>query len=61
MSHGAPLRAAQMDMLMMMSVAAGERTEAEWRTLVDKAGFKIKKIWKYTEECNDCIIVCVPQ
>ena len=33
------------DMLMMMVHAAQERTESDWRSLVQKSGMKITKIW----------------
>jgi len=53
----APWRTAQLDMVMMTCFGATERTEAEWRALLDDAGLKITKIWKYTDECEDCVIV----
>ncbi|KAI0026095.1 putative sterigmatocystin 8-O-methyltransferase precursor [Xylariomycetidae sp. FL0641] len=59
--RGAPWRATQLDMAMLTCLAAKERTEAEWRALLDEAGFKILKIVKYTEECEDCVIVVVPK
>lgn len=56
-----PWRATQLDMAMLTCLAAMERTEVEWRTLLDDAGFKILKIWRYTEECEDCVMVAVPK
>lgn len=58
---GAPWRATQLDMAMLTCLAAKERTEAEWRQLLKDARLKVRKIWKYTEECEDCIIVAVPE
>ncbi|KAI1120532.1 putative sterigmatocystin 8-O-methyltransferase precursor [Nemania abortiva] len=55
--RGAPWRATQLDMAMMACLGAEERSEAQWRGILESAGFYIKKIWKYTEECDDCILV----
>lgn len=55
--RGAPWRATQLDMAMITCLAAMERSEAQWRDLLDAAGFYIKKVWKYTEECEDCVLV----
>ncbi|KAI2613378.1 putative sterigmatocystin 8-O-methyltransferase precursor [Hypoxylon sp. NC1633] len=59
--RGAPWRATQLDMAMMTCLAAKERSEPEWRALLDDAGYEISKIWKYTEECEDCVLVAVPK
>lgn len=58
---GAPWRATQLDMSMMACLAATERSEAEWRALIDEAGFKILKIWTYTRQVHDSVIVTVPK
>jgi len=60
-SQGAHWRQTQMDLLMMANAAAVERTEKEWRALLESAGMKIKKIYRYTEELQDSIIVAVPK
>jgi hypothetical protein len=57
----APARSAQLDLAMMTCLAAMERTEAQWRSLLDAAGFQVCKIWKYTDECDDSVIVAVPK
>lgn len=59
--RGAPTRAAQLDLAMLCCLAAAERTAAEWEALLSDAGFQIKKIWKYAEECEYCIIAAVPK
>ncbi|KAI0013792.1 putative sterigmatocystin 8-O-methyltransferase precursor [Xylariaceae sp. FL0662B] len=59
--RGAPWRATQIDMTMCVCLGAAERSEKEWRALLDDAGFRISKIWKYTEECEDCVMVAVPK
>lgn len=33
------------DLTMMVMVAGGERTEAEWRKLLNSAGYRVVKIW----------------
>jgi hypothetical protein len=58
---GTPPRAAQLDMAMMVCAAAKERTAAQWKELLSDAGMKIDRIWKYTEECQDCVIVALPK
>lgn len=59
--RGAPWRAAQLDLAMLTCLAAKERTKSEWRVLLEIGGFLIQKIWKYTDECEDCVIVAVPK
>ncbi|OTA90053.1 hypothetical protein M434DRAFT_78600 [Hypoxylon sp. CO27-5] len=59
--RGAPWRATQLDIAMLTTLAAAERTEAEWRALLDYSGFKVLKIWKYTDECDDCVLVAIPK
>lgn len=36
-----------LDILMMANFSAKERTEQNWRSLLDTAGFRIVKIWTY--------------
>lgn len=59
--RGAPWRATALDMTMMSCLAAIERSEPEWRVLLDEADFKIVDIRKYTEECNHAVIFAVPK
>ncbi|KAK5633374.1 hypothetical protein RRF57_009088 [Xylaria bambusicola] len=58
--RGAPWRATQLDLAMSTCFAAMERSRADWDSLLDKAGLSILKVWKYTDEVDDCIIVAVP-
>ncbi|KAI1372862.1 putative sterigmatocystin 8-O-methyltransferase precursor [Hypoxylon crocopeplum] len=58
---GAPWRATQLDIAMITCLAAMERTLREWRALLDDAELMILKIYKYTEECEDCVLVAVPK
>ncbi|KAI0009686.1 putative sterigmatocystin 8-O-methyltransferase precursor [Xylariaceae sp. FL0662B] len=57
--RGAPWRAAQLDLVMSAVFAGKERSQSEWRALLQDVGLKISKIWKYTEECEDCVVVAV--
>ncbi|ROW05745.1 hypothetical protein VMCG_05180 [Cytospora schulzeri] len=43
------------DVGLMALLAAGERTEADWRKLLDNAGFKIIKVWKDTRGIESVI------
>ncbi|KAI1458696.1 putative sterigmatocystin 8-O-methyltransferase precursor [Annulohypoxylon moriforme] len=54
--RGAPWRAAQLDITMAACFAGMERTKAEWNALLSDVGLRLVKIWKYTEECEDCVI-----
>ena len=57
---GAHWHAAQQDLTMMSSLASMERSEKQWRALLDKAGLRILQISPYTEETRDSIIVTEP-
>ena len=59
--NGTSWRAAQMDVLMMSTLAAVERTEAEWRSLFDRAGFKIVKTLAYNPHHHDAVLVAIPK
>ncbi|KAJ6021914.1 O-methyltransferase B [Penicillium herquei] len=50
---------AQLDMLMMVALAARERTQEQWDQLVESAGLKVKKVHTYTESLKDSIIEVV--
>ncbi|CAJ2500564.1 Uu.00g034170.m01.CDS01 [Anthostomella pinea] len=56
----APWQATQLDMAMMTCLAAKERSEFEWRTLLGDAGFEVRSIRRYTEGCQDCVLVVAP-
>ncbi|KAJ5735535.1 O-methyltransferase B [Penicillium malachiteum] len=47
---------AQLDMLMMVALAARERTQEQWDQLVESAGLKVNKVHTYTESSKDSII-----
>ena len=54
-------QAAQLDISMMSSLASMERSEEQWYKLLDMAGLQIRKIYTYTTELRDSIIVAAPQ
>ena len=60
-NQGANWHATQLDLTMMASLGAMERTEKQWYALMDSAGLKIKSICTYTAELRDSIIVAVPK
>ena len=48
-------------MSMMSSLGSKERTDEQWRALIDAAGLQILKIVPYTAILNNSIIVAVPK
>ena len=59
--RGSTWRATQFDIAMLTLMGASERTANEWHTVLDEAGFKIRSICQYTEECQNGLIVAVPK
>ncbi|KAI0008843.1 S-adenosyl-L-methionine-dependent methyltransferase [Xylariaceae sp. FL0662B] len=57
----APSRAAQMDMAMLLCLAAKERSEREWMEFLDSAGFRIVRQYTYSKEFQDAVLVAVPK
>ena len=45
--QGAHWLSTALDIVMMASFSASERTEQNWRNLLKSAGFRIVKIWTY--------------
>ncbi|KAL9100779.1 MAG: hypothetical protein Q9163_003886 [Psora crenata] len=45
--QGAHWLSTALDMVMMSNFSASERTEQNWRALLESAGFRIVKIWTY--------------
>ena len=60
-NEGANWRQTQLDLLVMAGLAAVERTERQWYSMLDTAGLKVKHIYTYTPELRDSIIVAVPK
>ena len=59
-NEGAQWRQTQLDLAMMASLAAMERTESQWRHLLISAGLIIIGIFSYGSEFGDSIIEAVP-
>lgn len=47
---GASFQAAMMDMNMMANLAGKERTESQWKSLLDQAGLLVVEIWGSSDE-----------
>ncbi|KAL8945984.1 MAG: hypothetical protein Q9222_007557 [Ikaeria aurantiellina] len=52
---GAPLQGSLMDLNMMCIPGGMERTESQWRGVLDEAGLKIEKIWVESPEMESLI------
>lgn len=59
-STSADPRVTTTDITMMACVASKERTEEEWRMLLDMAGLAVVKIWR-TSASVDCVIEAMIQ
>lgn len=53
---GADTFAAVYDLVMMAFQAGMERTESQWRQLIEKAGLKVVKFWQPPEPGADGIV-----
>ncbi|GAB1312628.1 hypothetical protein MFIFM68171_02838 [Madurella fahalii] len=56
---GASTFHAMLDITMMCFNAGMERTEREWRTLLEKAGLEVVKVWLPTQEDADGIVEAI--
>ncbi|KAL8767940.1 MAG: hypothetical protein Q9209_005728 [Squamulea sp. 1 TL-2023] len=54
---GASTVASALDLGMMMCFAAMERTESQWKSLMGKVGMKVERIWRYTEDVGDSVLL----
>lgn len=46
---------------MMSALGARERTEEQWRALLEDAGLEVRGIFTYTRPLNDSVIMAVPK
>ncbi len=53
--RGAHWLSTALDMVMMVNFPASERTEQNWRALLESAGFKIIQIWTYEPDTESLI------
>lgn len=58
---GAHWQAAHMDLALMATLAAMERTERQWHALFDTAGLKIERLYAYEDSTRMSIMVVVPK
>jgi len=58
---GAHKQAAHLDIALMSTLAAMERSERQWHTLFDAAGLQIKEIYTYESATRDSVMVVVPK
>ena len=56
-----PWQSAYLDITMMASFGAVERTKTEWESLIDQAGLKIVEIHQYDAHKMQAVIVAVPK
>ena len=52
---GASIRAAAMDVQMMSLFAGMERTESQWRVILDASGLKLVQVW-YSAAKSESVI-----
>jgi demethylsterigmatocystin 6-O-methyltransferase len=58
--RGVPWVTAQLDIVMLVLLAALERTRSQWMQLISKAGFKVTNVYSYSTGSTDGVIECVP-
>lgn len=56
-----PWQSAYLDITMMASFGAVERTKTEWESLIDQAGLKIVEIHQYDAHKMQAVIIAVPK
>ena len=56
-NHEAHWHAAQLDITMMASLGAMERSRTQWLSLLDQAGLVAKEILRYTDEAAESLII----
>lgn len=49
------------DLAMMATASAMERTEKQWRALIESCGLKVRDAWIYDESMQWALIVAVPE
>ena len=58
---GAHWQETMADLVMMAAFGSKERTQKQWRHLVDAAGFQIEKVWRYNWPVANSILVVLPK
>ena len=57
---GSNWKQVNIDVAMMGAVAAKERTELEWKKMLELANLKIEKIVEYDAQTGDSLIIAAP-
>ena len=52
---GAPLAGASEDLMTLMLLSGMERTESQWKALLESVGLEIKKVWR-TDGVSEAVI-----
>ena len=60
-ASGVHWQSTQVDLTMMCALAAVERTEDQWRALLDSAGLEISKVYVHKPSVHEGVIVAVPR
>jgi len=48
--------AVSMDLTMLTAFAGGERTEKQWRSIIDEIGLELVKIYVYNAVSHECVM-----
>ncbi|KAL9614585.1 MAG: hypothetical protein Q9167_000954 [Letrouitia subvulpina] len=54
-------QATGLDLVMMAALASLQRTEKQWKVLLDAAGLRIENLHRYHEESGEGVLVAVPK
>ena len=52
-------QAAQFDLTMMCAHASEERTQTQWKTLLDSVGLRIRDTYVYNPSCHQAVMAAV--
>lgn len=58
---GASNVAAGLDLQMMMSYAAQERSEKQWKDLMERVGLRLQELWYYEKNGDDGVMLVSPK
>ena len=56
---GADFMRVHMDIVMISSLAALERTQAQWKTLLKRVGLRCRKVYRYNPGTSDAMLEAV--
>lgn len=58
-NSGVSWQAAQFDLTMMCAHASMERTQTQWKALLDSVDLKIRDTWVYNRSCHQAVMAVV--